>query len=67
MIDLHRPHIQPVFDELNAIVYSARSSDVVLTMCDGRVLYRDGVYLTLGDEGIIAGCARSSGEILEKL
>ncbi len=67
VIDLHRPHIQPVFDELNAIVYAARSSDVVLTMCDGRVLYRDGVYLTLGDEGIIAGCARSSGEILEKL
>ena len=39
--------MQPVHDLLNNVAYSASGSDIVLTMCDGRVLYRDGQYPTM--------------------
>ncbi|MBC8569809.1 amidohydrolase family protein [Zongyangia hominis] len=67
VLDLHRPHIQPVHDVLGAVVFGAKASDVVLTMCDGRVLYKDGVYLTLGEESIMAGADRSAKEILNRI
>jgi 5-methylthioadenosine/S-adenosylhomocysteine deaminase len=36
------------------LVYGCRGNEVLLTAVDGRVLYRDGRYLTL-DEGEVRG------------
>ncbi|MBE6827308.1 MAG: amidohydrolase [Ruminococcaceae bacterium] len=44
VIDMDKPNLYPDFDVINNIVYSASKSDVVLTMVDGDVLYRDGEY-----------------------
>ncbi len=44
IIDIHKPHMYPHSDLLSHLVYSAKSSDVVLTMINGRILYKDGVY-----------------------
>ena len=44
VIDLDRAHLRPVNDEMSQLIYSAQASDVVLTMVDGEVLYRDGKY-----------------------
>ena len=47
MIDSLAPHMQPVFDPISTVVYSARGADVCLTMVAGKTLYRDGEWLTL--------------------
>ena len=50
MIDTSKAHMRPMYDPIGAVVYSARGSDVCMTMVSGRVLYRDGKWLTLDIE-----------------
>lgn len=47
MIDASAAHMRPIYDPVSAVVYSARGSDVKLTMVEGRVLYREGKLLTM--------------------
>lgn len=42
----------PLYDKYSMLAYSARSTDVRMTMVDGRVLYLDGEYKTLDIEKI---------------
>lgn len=51
-ISLDRPHLRPIIDEKALITYSAQSSDVCMTMVDGKILYENGDYLTLDKEKI---------------
>jgi cytosine/adenosine deaminase-related metal-dependent hydrolase len=41
------PHTGPVHDPLATLLLAARGADVVLTVVKGRVLYRDGRFLSL--------------------
>ena len=45
LIDTQKPHMQPNDNLLSHLVYSAKSSDVYLTMVNGEILYRDGKFL----------------------
>lgn len=54
VIDIDTPWFQPVDNLVSNVVYSAQGSDVVLTMVDGSVLYRDGEYMTIDVERAIA-------------
>ena len=47
-------HNIPLYDTYSMLAYSAMASDVVMTMVDGRVLYRDGEYKTIDIEKIKA-------------
>lgn len=51
-ISLDKPHLRPVIDEKALITYSAQSSDVCMTMVDGKILYENGEYTTLDKEKI---------------
>lgn len=42
LIDLQRPHAQPVHDPAATLVLSSRSSDVTTVLVDGRILVRSG-------------------------
>ncbi len=53
MIDLKAPHLNPRNNLLSSLVYSVSSADVVLTMVEGRVLYRKGEFLTLNIDKVI--------------
>lgn len=44
VVDIHNPHMHPHDNLVSNLVYSAKSSDVKLTMIDGKILYRDGKY-----------------------
>lgn len=46
-LDFSRPHLLPCHDVMEHLVYSARGSDVVLTMARGKILYRDGFFSTI--------------------
>lgn len=54
-VRLDHPHAQPVTDPYAALVYAARADDVVLTLCDGNVLYDAGAWPTLDAGATLAG------------
>jgi 5-methylthioadenosine/S-adenosylhomocysteine deaminase len=57
----------PAHDLVNNLVYSASGSDVVLTMVDGKVLYREGEFLTIDMEKVRFETKRSIDRIVEAL
>ena len=58
-ISLDKPHLRPVIDEKALITYSAQSSDVCMTMVDGKILYENGEYTTLDKEKIYYGIEKA--------
>ena len=44
LIDLKSPNMQPLSDIKKNLVYSADSSNVLLTMAGGRIVYENGQY-----------------------
>ena len=67
VLDISKPYMSPVHDLTTNLIYSAAGTDVILTMCDGRVLYRDGLFLTIDIEKTIAEVNAACGSILSKL
>ena len=54
LVDTHVPHMQPMHNALNNLVYAAQGSDVWMNMVDGKILYKNGEYKTLDIEKVIA-------------
>ncbi len=67
VFDTDKVYMQPSHDLLNNLIYSASGNDVVLTMVDGKVLYRSGEYTTLDIELVRYNSERSLRRIMEKL
>ena len=67
VFDLHQPHLMPVHDLLNNLVYSADGADIRLTMVDGEVRYENGDWPHLDIERIYAEVERSRRRILSEL
>lgn len=63
VIDLDKPNMYPDFDMLNNLVYSANKGDVVLTMVDGKVLYKNGKFTTIDVEKMGAEVSRLVREV----
>jgi 5-methylthioadenosine/S-adenosylhomocysteine deaminase len=63
VVDLARPHSSPVHRSVAALAYSARGSDVVMTIVGGRVVYEDG-RCTFVDEREVMKEAQSRAEAL---
>jgi 5-methylthioadenosine/S-adenosylhomocysteine deaminase len=61
VVDLMQPHLVPVHDVINNLVYCANAQDVVTTVVDGMVLMEDR-GLCLIDETAILDDARSRAE-----
>ncbi len=59
MVDIRGAHWQPLHNPLSAVAYSGRSSDVVLTMVDGKVLYKNGEFLTIDKEKALYNVQRA--------
>lgn len=60
LVDTRALHFAPVWeaDVYSQLVYEAQSSDVALTMVDGRVVYRDGELRTIDAGDVKKACAR---------
>lgn len=52
VVSLDAPHMHPVLNIPALMVYSAQSSDVCMTMCDGKILYENGEYKTIDKERV---------------
>lgn len=47
LVDFTQPNLIPCHDVAENLVYAAHGSNVTMTMVGGKILYRDGAYLTL--------------------
>jgi 5-methylthioadenosine/S-adenosylhomocysteine deaminase len=53
LLDFDKPHLTPLHNAVSSLVYSARGSDVSLTMVRGKILYKDGEFLTIDRERVL--------------
>jgi 5-methylthioadenosine/S-adenosylhomocysteine deaminase len=60
-VNIHKPHLTPLYDVYSHIVYAAMASDVDLVMVNGKVLVNSGRLMT-ADESEILHKARMWGE-----
>ncbi|MGI6257698.1 MAG: amidohydrolase [Anaerovoracaceae bacterium] len=67
VMDISGPSMHPIHSTVNNLVYSSGGSGVCMTMVDGKVLYKDGEYLTLDAERIIFEVEKATGDILRRL
>ena len=54
VIDLNKPNMQPLNNIAKNIVYSGSKSNVLMTMCAGRILYENGEFSTIDTEKVYA-------------
>ena len=52
VLSTDKPNMRPCLDPAALVVYSAGRQDVYMTVCDGKVLYKNGDFLTLDKERI---------------
>ncbi|MDR1952919.1 MAG: amidohydrolase [Clostridiales Family XIII bacterium] len=67
VLDLSEPHLHPVHDLYNNLVYAASGSDVTITMIDGKVVYDDGTWPTIDIERVKAEADLATRRILGAL
>ncbi|MEE4272062.1 MAG: amidohydrolase [Thermoanaerobaculales bacterium] len=67
LVDLGGAHNQPPHDSAANLVYSVRASDVRTVICDGKILMRDRVLLTLDLEEIKARVGESMTRLSQRV
>lgn len=58
-----RARLTPMYDPVSHLVYASRGDDVVLTVVNGQVLYRDGVVRTLDEAAVLAAARAAADEV----
>ncbi len=53
LLDTEVPHLQPLYDPIAQVVYSARSSDIDTVICKGRVVMEKRELKTLDEEEVL--------------
>lgn len=66
VVDLDRPHLRPVHRVVSQLVYSARGSDVRMTVVGGEVVYADGRCLRLDEGEVVADAQRHADALLTR-
>ncbi len=61
------PYMKPLHNITNNVVYSAVGTDVCLTMSNGKVLYKDGLYLTIDIEKVLWNAEQIKDRVLAEL
>jgi len=68
VLDLRdKAYLRPCHSMINNVVFSAMGTDVCLTMVDGKVLYKDGIYTTIDLEKAVYNAEASIKKILSQL
>ena len=65
LLDPKAENLFPRFDIAEMIAYAAEGLNVCLTMVDGKVLYRNGEFMTLDKDEVIANFNRCANELVK--
>jgi 5-methylthioadenosine/S-adenosylhomocysteine deaminase len=63
VIDTAQPHLTPMFNPHSQLVYAARGSDVVHTVCHGEVLMENRRLATLDEAEVMARAAEEAARL----
>lgn len=64
VLDMHQPHLTPVYNIPSHLVYAVRGGDVVHSVINGRLVMRNRELLTLDEQQILADVQELSKTIL---
>jgi 5-methylthioadenosine/S-adenosylhomocysteine deaminase len=67
IVNLKQARTQPVYSVESAIVYAASGSSVITTICDGKILMRDGKVLTVDVPAAIAKAKEYRARVVKSL
>ncbi len=67
LFDMEQEHLTPDYSTLANILFSAQSSDICMTVCNGEIIYKDGEALFIDEEETIAKASESFKKVLESL
>ena len=67
VLDTDGPQWCPMTDPLYNVLYAGDGSDVVLTMCDGKIVYRDGTWPTIDVEQVKYQVSKRTSRIISEL
>jgi 5-methylthioadenosine/S-adenosylhomocysteine deaminase len=67
ILDLNRPHLQPVYNVVSQLVYSANGSDVRDVIIDGKLVMENRRLLTLDEKEILATMDEIRKRILQRV
>lgn len=67
VMDICAAHMYPQTDMVNNLVYAANGADIVLTMVDGTVVYRDGSFPTIDLEKVKYEVQKASERIIAEV
>ncbi|GFF27417.1 uncharacterized protein C1F8.04c [Aspergillus udagawae] len=65
-IDARRIHLQPWFNPVSAVVYTATGRDVDVVVVDGQMLVRNGELLTMDEAEIVREAQQHSREVVAR-
>ncbi len=63
VLDLHRPHLMPLYSPFSHLVYAARGSDVLHSVIQGRVVMKNRKLVTLDERELLEKMALMGREI----
>jgi 5-methylthioadenosine/S-adenosylhomocysteine deaminase len=67
VVDLEKPHLQPVYNVVSQLVYAAVGSDVRDVIIDGKLVMRNRQLLTLNENEILHRVKEIKGNILKRI
>ncbi|PIE56250.1 MAG: S-adenosylhomocysteine deaminase [Desulfobulbus propionicus] len=63
VLDMHQPHLTPMYNPVSHLVYAARGSDVLHSIINGQLVMRDRHLLTLNEKAILHTMAEIAATI----
>jgi len=67
MVDLKKPHLQPLFNEISHLVYSAKAADVDTVLVKGKIIMENRKVTTVNVEKILDLTETAKQKLLAKL
>jgi 5-methylthioadenosine/S-adenosylhomocysteine deaminase len=53
IVNLRKPHLMPVHDIINTLVYCTKGADVDTTIIDGQIVMRERELLTMDEDRVL--------------
>jgi 5-methylthioadenosine/S-adenosylhomocysteine deaminase len=63
VVDLAKPHLQPLHHVESHLVYAARADDVKMTIVEGEIVYREGRLTQIDEAEVIARAKEAAARL----
>jgi 5-methylthioadenosine/S-adenosylhomocysteine deaminase len=67
ILDLHRPHLQPIYNIVSHLVYSATGADVRDVIIDGKLVMQNRKLLTIDEENVLNRMQEIKEKIIKRV